>query len=252
MYAGIGVLLTYLYVITFFTACLTLDQKRIDENRNGTVPCIIHKNVKKSQSERFSKKMFHAVYSRLIFTWPGKLFVVLITVICLGVSAESIFKLEQRFDPRWFIPSRTYLHKYLKAKESYYPTLGFETGIYIGRVNYAKEINKVKEISEQLDNSTDIINDIISWVDPFYDYVQITFDKGTFPLLIVFFLFQQSVFFFFIDLRNSSMTELEFSTYISKFLFSKYGSRFAPNFRFKRELKCGSPAPEIVVFKRDI
>lgn len=72
----------------------------------------------------------------------------------------------------------SYLNKYLLLKDQYYPTMGFETGIYIGAINYAQEINKVKDISDQLKNSTDIINDIISWVDPFYDFVEITYQKG--------------------------------------------------------------------------
>lgn len=102
----------------------------------------------------------------------------MVTAICLGISGKSIFKLEQRFDPRWFISADSHLNKYLLDKDTYYPTFGFETGIYIGNINYAKEINKVKDISDKLNNSTDIINDIISWVDPFYEYVDMTYKKG--------------------------------------------------------------------------
>lgn len=72
----------------------------------------------------------------------------------------------------------TYFAKYIEVKETYYPTIGYDTGIYIGGINYTDEINKVKNISDQLDNSTDIINNIISWVDPFYDYVETNYDIG--------------------------------------------------------------------------
>lgn len=105
-------------------------------------------------------------------------------MICLGISGESIFKLEQRFDPRWFVPTDSYLNKYLADRDMYYPNLGFETGIYIGRINYTQEINKIKDISDKLHNSTDIVNDIISWVDPFYDYVEMTYNKGCFFFLV--------------------------------------------------------------------
>lgn len=51
----------------------------------------------------------------------------------------------------------------------------------------------------------------------------------------------------FLDLSYGNISEKEFNTYLSKFLYSKDGSKFSPNFRFEHDLKCGSPAPKILV-----
>lgn len=51
----------------------------------------------------------------------------------------------------------------------------------------------------------------------------------------------------FLDLQNDVISEEDFNKYLSTFLFSKYGSKFASNFRLKNDLKCGLPASDIMV-----
>lgn len=74
LYAAISVGTTFIFVVTFFTACFALDQKRLESNRNGALPWIVHKDYEKNKcSQRnISKCVFEWVYSKIIFTWPGK------------------------------------------------------------------------------------------------------------------------------------------------------------------------------------
>lgn len=69
-----GVLATFIYVITFFTACFTLDQKRIEQNRNGIIPFIKHKPYEKNacSSKNYGKSLFNWIYSNIILSIPGK------------------------------------------------------------------------------------------------------------------------------------------------------------------------------------
>lgn len=99
-------------------------------------------------------------------------------MICLGFSIESIRKLEQRFDPTWFIPQNTHLADYLKVRKIYYPTNGFEAGIYMGSINYTYEIMNIKNMVDHLNYENESVLDVISWVDPFRDYVKINFISG--------------------------------------------------------------------------
>ena len=39
-YASIGVIILFVYMSTFFLACVTLDQQRIDNKRDGFICCI--------------------------------------------------------------------------------------------------------------------------------------------------------------------------------------------------------------------
>lgn len=43
LYAAASIFLMYIYVLTFFLAVFTIDQKRVEQRRNGIIPCIIHK-----------------------------------------------------------------------------------------------------------------------------------------------------------------------------------------------------------------
>ncbi len=42
IFAALCILMTYLYVVTFFVAVLTLDEKRVAKKLNGILPCIKH------------------------------------------------------------------------------------------------------------------------------------------------------------------------------------------------------------------
>ena len=49
------------------------------------------------------------------------------------------------------------------------------------------------------------------------------------------------------DVATDILSDDEFSTYISKYLFSPIGSKYQKNFRFDGKLHCGQPAPPITV-----
>ncbi|KAF5282163.1 hypothetical protein FQR65_LT02860 [Abscondita terminalis] len=227
-YAAAGVGMTFVFVVTFFIACFTLDEKRIMANRNGALFCYVHKDHERTEcsQRKISKEIFSFVYTKIIFTVPGKIIVVLITLVCLGFSIESTIRLEQRFDPEWFIPSSTHLYKFLRKRNEHYPTAGFEAGIYLGSLNYTDEINNIKNIVTGLEESPKYVENIQSWVDPFRDYVKLNFKK---------------------DMFNESLSTNEFNLFLSKFLFSPKGARFQANFRFTKDLECGIPAPNITM-----
>ncbi|ENN78668.1 hypothetical protein D910_12490 [Dendroctonus ponderosae] len=74
IYAACGVFMTFVFVITFFMACFVLDQKRLESNRNGIIPCIEHPTYKpnKCSQSRLTSRIFEYVYGNIILTTPGK------------------------------------------------------------------------------------------------------------------------------------------------------------------------------------
>ena len=119
LFYSIRILAIFIYTLTFFTACMVLDQRRIDERRNGWAPnklssmnlvnrffanlaAVMSQNMVRMS---FFSHPFHSFYqvSKLLATC---------TAICLfGLRCYGIAKLEQRFEERWLIPNDLYLAK---------------------------------------------------------------------------------------------------------------------------------------------
>lgn len=65
----------FVFSVTFFVACLTLDQKRLEMNRNGAMPCIKHASdyIRNDCSQQqWSNKLFKLLFSKVVFSTPGK------------------------------------------------------------------------------------------------------------------------------------------------------------------------------------
>lgn len=64
----------YFFVITFFVAVLALDQYRVEERRNGFLPCIVHKKDSGGIccELKLMDRSLNFIYSKLILTLPGK------------------------------------------------------------------------------------------------------------------------------------------------------------------------------------
>lgn len=93
-------------------------------------------------------------------------------------SLQGLFRLEQKFDPNWFIPNRTYLSKYLHKQSELYPDIGYEATIFVGNVNYSRELPKIMEALDRIENKTQLVKDISTWTQPFRDFVLVYFNKG--------------------------------------------------------------------------
>lgn len=226
VYAAVGVFFIFCYSVTFYVAVLTLDIKRIEANRNGVLFCYQHKNsVQISTDKTMLQKLFESFYKNIVFTIPGKSIVILITFIITGFSIQSVLRLEQRFDPKWFIPDDTYYKQYLDAYDYYYPGEGHTAMVFLGELNYKNDFANLYNMLQQLDNEP-YVNELVSWIDYFYRYVLKNYNR---------------------DLRNSStVSEEEFNKYLSRFLSSPVGGRFQLNFKFPEPFHCGVPITHIV------
>lgn len=224
IFAAMCILMTYLYVVTFFIAVFTLDEKRLAENRNSCCPCIVHKESKLWCDLKLTPRFITFLYSKFILRKPGKFFIIVFAIILSAFSIERVFQIKQKFDPIWFIPSSTYYFEYAMMHRQLYPNRGFEAAVYMGSFNYTDEIPKIIELSEKLNKETDILGHVSSWIEEFQEFMEEFYE---------------------IDLRNQKLTEEQFKFYISKFLFSASGGKYQANFKFDKTLICGEPASEV-------
>ncbi|XP_015188505.1 PREDICTED: patched domain-containing protein 3-like [Polistes dominula] len=228
IYAAVGVLVTFLLQITFFVAFFTLDAKRIQQKRNGLIPCIVHENyVSKivDPNETFSTKLIDRFYSKIVLTVPGKLSILLITIIAASVGAIGSYQLEQWFDPIWFLPKDSHLSNYIVARNQYFSHRGHSAYVFIGDIDYPSEFSKIMTLASNLKNLSSV-EKVDSWPEDFAHFVQ-TFYQA--------------------DLTTNKIKKEDFQRYLSKFLFSRMGGKYQMNFHFDGKLKCGEDAPRILI-----
>ena len=125
LYASVGIVSIYFFQCTFFVACLSLDQRRIEAQRNGCFPCLKHKTwVPNAFSQRdFIRSAFAAVGHQLT-KFPVKMAVLALTALLTGIGVYGNVLLKNEFDPTWFLPGESYLSKWFKLTKIYFPAKG--------------------------------------------------------------------------------------------------------------------------------
>ncbi|GLH10958.1 NPC intracellular cholesterol transporter 1 homolog 1b [Gryllus bimaculatus] len=232
LYAAMGVLITYIFQATLFVAFFVLDERRVQNARNGLLFCVRHRDYKPNACSQvnYSKKIFHKVYANGILTLPGQILVILITIGFTAISIKGNFELKQKFDPIWFLSEKTHLYQFIKERSYYYPDMGQDAGVYFGSLNYSAELPKIRNLIAEFKNQTDILKDVEDWYGGFEVYVNKNFN---------------------IRLPEENLTKADFHYLLSRYLFSPSGASFQKNFRFNGTLKCGEPAPPITVSSFD-
>lgn len=141
-----------------------------------------------------------------------------------ALNIESLLHLRQKFDPSWFIPANTYLGQYIAKTRELYPEMGSEASVLIGKINYTDDMHKIIQLSQEVENQTEILHHVRGWPQPFADFVKTYHDRNI-----------------------ENITDHEWRLYLSQFLFSQQGGKFQHNFRFEKQLKCGEPTPNVTV-----
>lgn len=226
IYAAVGVFFIFCFTVTFYVAVFTLDLKRMEANRNGILFCYRHKDTMYPAKEKtILQKLLLQFYKNIVFTIPGKSIVILLTLIMTGFSIQAILKLEQRFDPKWFIPDGTYYKQFLDKHDFFYPNEGHAAMVFLGEMNYNAEFRKLHSMVQELKNES-YVKDFETWIEPFNAYILLNYNR---------------------DLINSSssLRDVEFKQYLSKFLYSPIGGRYQVNFKFTERFNCGQQTPNI-------
>lgn len=99
-------------------------------------------------------------------------------ILLCAYSLQGLLRLEQKFDPSWFIPQRTYLSKYLHQQAEFYPDIGHEATMFLGAINYTQELPKIVDTLNLIENRTNLVKDVNAWIEPFRDFVSVYYEKG--------------------------------------------------------------------------
>lgn len=173
--------MTYLLQVTFFIACFTLDARRIERKRNGMLPCIVHENFThklSDSSSAISWKFINFFYSNIILTTPGKIIIILVTLVTMSVSIMGSLRLQQWFDPIWLLPKDSYVYQYETVHNQVFPNEGYDAFVIMGDdINYSSEFPKIIDMTERLQNAS-FIQRIEPWPIDFAKFVSTYYATG--------------------------------------------------------------------------
>ncbi|KAG7164111.1 NPC1-like intracellular cholesterol transporter 1-like, partial [Homarus americanus] len=123
IYSALGIVALFMLQATFFVAWFTLDQTRLEDNRNGLLWCYKHKNWTPNKCSQYDlcQMFFDKIYPKYLLMTPVKMVVLLMTVGVFATSIWGVTNLRQEFNPVWFIPQSSYLFQFLYRAQEYYP-----------------------------------------------------------------------------------------------------------------------------------
>eukprot|EP00092_Neocalanus_flemingeri_P023513 GFUD01025500.1.p1 GENE.GFUD01025500.1~~GFUD01025500.1.p1 ORF type:complete len:1021 (+),score=134.31 GFUD01025500.1:157-3219(+) len=231
IYAAVAIFAIYALQVTHFVAWFSLDVRRQNAHRDGCLCCYTHKNFK---SYEFSKgSLLNKAFAYIGVLITKKLVQALILILTAGFLVGGIWgalSLTQEYQPEWLLPPESEIAKWFSIKEQYFPSNGEPGFIMIKQIDIAREFGEIEHLVDQLaapDQKWNI-EKISPWHPAFRDYVN-KFKKtnDSFETLI----------------RN----ETYFRDKFTQFLYSPRGGIFQPNFWFSEPLKCGEPAPDVLL-----
>lgn len=128
-YAAVGIVFLWIFASTFFTATLVLDERRQRDNRRECFCCITRKNdLDDDENDKFEEdglsRYFRNVHAPLLLSKGGKAAVLVAFSGLLGFGIWGALNLSVENTERAFIPSGSYLTKYINAADDYYPSSG--------------------------------------------------------------------------------------------------------------------------------
>ena len=142
----------YLLQITWFVAFMSLNEKRIESNRNGCLPCIVHTDVRNSPKPRKDyAELIMKNYNKLLNNVIFKVSVVAASTVLMIFGIWGCINIREQFDFMLLLPEDSYLRQWHSAKEDLYPQRGWRAEIYSGEINHL-DLFKFENLSSTLND----------------------------------------------------------------------------------------------------
>lgn len=241
VYAGLGIFFIYIYQTTFFLAWFSLDQRRLEDTRDGCI-CCWKKKPDWQPSACSQKSLFQVMFQKiasLLLMLPAKIVVLMVTFALLGLGIYGTLTLEVNFDYNEWIETGTYLRNYLEEKKIHFPNGGQSSSLYFTDLNYAKDMESIGKLIDELvelsdeDDQNISPNSVKSWFPGFVQFVNTKrsaeFGADKLP-------------------QNKDYTDAQFSDDLFDFLKTT-GIMFRQSFKFETEIDFAStgPAPKVLL-----
>jgi len=231
IYAAVSIFAIYALQVTHFVAWFALDTRRQAEHRDGCICCYVHK---KFEPFEFSQKsvlnsVFRFIGEQIVKRWFQMCILALSAGFLTGGIWGTLF-LTQEYNPEWLLPPESEIAKWFSAMTDFYPSSGEPGFVMVKYIDIPQEFFTLDTMIKRLEATKEHnnIEKIKSWHFEFRDYVnKFKPIDASFEILI----------------RNESFFREKFT----QFLFSPKGASYQPNFEFSSPLKCGQPAPDVLL-----
>lgn len=177
VYCSIGIFLTFLMQSTLFPACLTLNQRRIENNRDACFPVVQHEDYKKGGCYNFSQRNFVQTFLRDYFapallSIPGKIIVLLVTFGLAGVMFWGITNIRKGFEVERSLPTDSYVRNFLESQRLYFSDEGPGIQCFCGPLDYQKNIVLLDEMANRYVNSSVVMYGLVAnWISMYKFYI---------------------------------------------------------------------------------
>ena len=133
---AIGLGSIFLLQISWFTAWLSLDEKRIEAGRNGFIPCFLHNYNKHCASSSLNPlEKIKDIYAKLVGLKIYKIAVIIVGCTFVAFGIFGWIHMKHVFHLLSMLPSDSYLRKWYNYNTEYYPS-GFDSEVYSGPIIY--------------------------------------------------------------------------------------------------------------------
>ena len=177
-YAAFGIFFDYLYQVTFFTAFLSLDERRKANNKGDCFFCLDcppqaccqccapHKS-EKSFMQRGMGRLGSGLRHRAV-----KFFVLIFFTSITAAGIAGCVKMEVDADVNNFIPDGSYLKDWFSDLDTYFTESGDSVELYSkSTLNLAADDSELRAATAAFKANDFIIGSTVrSWVDDFYTY----------------------------------------------------------------------------------
>ncbi|WAR23982.1 PTHD3-like protein [Mya arenaria] len=174
LYAAIGVFALYILQTTYFVACVTLDERRIDSRRNACIICYKHppdykewKHYNYSLQHEFMRRF----WGPLLTKKPMKVFVIAVAIGLSALNIWSFIQLKHDFDPSMYLPSDSYSQRYVKADRKFFPDDGAFVQMYCDEMNYEDNLDNLRTLYEKVKSTPTVQSSTVDfWLASFLQW----------------------------------------------------------------------------------
>mmetsp|Transcript_9493 Transcript_9493/g.17123 ORF Transcript_9493/g.17123 Transcript_9493/m.17123 type:complete len:931 (-) Transcript_9493:1479-4271(-) len=146
LWAGISVLMDLIFSVTFFTAYLAIDERRLDAKRYDVLCCKVSEEPKETNwcglRKGVLERFFQNIWAPFVLNkYVGALFVLFFTAL-FGVCIWGTTRLSLNFDFSYFYPDGSTQFEYYDTEQEYFGDIPSRVGIYTGTIEYGTSENQ--------------------------------------------------------------------------------------------------------------
>ncbi|XP_012277603.1 patched domain-containing protein 3 [Orussus abietinus] len=176
MFASMGILFLYIFEITFFVSCLVLDERRLDSRKDG---CFCKRKPEWTPNECSQRNTQQIIFRKFVAPFviktPVKVSMLVLSTCILGFNILGLLKLEQNFDPLWYLNKDSYPIEFNDKLMEYFPQYGKRAALYMTGVDYYEDRNELIKLMHSLRENPYINSHTVdSWFEEYEKWLQNT------------------------------------------------------------------------------